>query len=133
MESMTGLRSAAAAKARADLGKELRMIEQAAATAASDATLIKALDGVSLASARKAERAWNRAAKNGFKDFEEFDSLPPEAKAAAETVRDYFASVYRRLVAAGKLRGDTSLEEFYERNLVEGTSLTCCQRQGVSH
>ena len=120
MESMTGSRSAAAAKARADLGKELRMIEQAAATAASDATLIKALDGVSLASARKAERAWNRAAKNGFKDFEEFDSLPPEAKAAAETVRDYFASVYRRLVAAGKLRGDTSLEEFYERNLVEG-------------
>lgn len=130
MEGMTGARTPEAFQARRDLAIELRAMQETAEAVASDAVLVKSLNDMTLGEAKQAERAWARASKNGFKNFDEFNSLPPSARAATESVREYLAATYRRMKASGKLGDKVTLAQFYEKNLVEGYITHMLSRAG---
>ena len=118
METMTGTRSAKAAKARAELGRELRVLGDQAKVMASDARLKNALQDMTLADAKQAERALERILKGG-PSADAYASLSPAAKDAVVALRAFFDGMYDRLKAAGRM-GGFSKEAFFERVLTEG-------------
>lgn len=115
MGSLTGVRTAKAAVARAALGRELETFAQQARLMAKDQEIVQALDGLTQADVKQATRAMARIAKGGKK----LEDLTPRAQAVVTHMRSVLDGIYESLRAAGRLPTH-SREAFYERVLVEG-------------